>query len=207
MFSLINETPSDCCSMHIGTSAYTAGKRAADTAVEVLPPAGIILVCLSAHEDHDEAERTQGLLEQLTWTAKTRGLSPTLYNPKQIAMNPAGVEELKRMLSSADPLVAVACTDNPIPLLDNLRGMESRPATKLIVFGDAPEIVQAIRTGVVYATIALDPRDVGAAAVQCEAAFCRLGSLDQPRPGAGRINVPPRVVRRKTLDAVDSWPR
>jgi ABC-type sugar transport system substrate-binding protein len=206
VFSLINETPGACCSMHIGMSAYTAGKRAADAAVEVLPPAGIILVCRSAHEDHDEAERTQGLLEQLTWIATTRGLSPTLYSPKQIAMDPAGVEELKRILSSTDPLVAVACTDNPMPLLDDLRSLRSRPASKLIVFGETPEIVQAIRTGDVYATIAFDPRDVGAAAVQCAAVFCRLGPLDQPRSGAGRINVPPRVVRRESLGAPGSWP-
>jgi ribose transport system substrate-binding protein len=205
--TFLNEVPESPAIGHVGVNPYVVGKRAAHLAAAWAPTGAKLALIRSRPDDEEESDRVCGFRDALRYWRPSEPSSaeqPPL-EIVELTPQPRGrrhvAEALRLALEShadvachvfvGDGRVAAACAS----------GAVGRIATgRIIVFGESPEILDALGRGHVDAAIGVDPYDVGHLVASMATCWRHRTGLALPAPGLGRVSLPIRVMRADDIE-------
>jgi ABC-type sugar transport system substrate-binding protein len=211
LVTFFNELPQSPGIGHVGVNPYVAGKRAAHLAAAWTPTDGALALIRSRPDDEQESERLCGFRDALRYwrhfdspsaerpTWKIIELTLDARDPRRLA------EALRLSLASpASPACLVFVGDGRLAAVSAAGASGRVVAGRIIVFGESPEILDALRRGHVDAAIGVDPYDVGRVVASMAMCWRNQTGLALPAPGLGRVSLPVRAFRAH--DVVDFYP-
>ena len=200
---------------YVGMGNYAAGRMAGETIKELLPDGGDFIIIVGRLDAQNAIERRQGIIDELQglpYQSSYPGkMTPTEANIKcgkwtLVDTRTDGGDESRAKSNAEDMLIKY-------PDLDLLLGMWSystpaiisavRDADKLgkihiVAFDQETEVLQAIRDGYVYATMAQDPYTYGYRS--CEILYQVIKGEDPGIPENKLVDVPALKVTKETVD-------
>jgi len=191
---------------YIGTNNLAAGRLCADLVREAIPEGGKVAVLLANHTKDNLAQRKQGFEEQLNRQLVGSGALKDVtyeivdyFSDEGDEVQSAG--NIRAILSSHPELrciVGMNAYHGPI-LLQVLEDHDSGDL-KLVTFDEAPETLDGIVAGRIYATVTQDPFHYGYQAVRMLSQLCRKGELEMPVVGRGTVTVQPEAIRLEDVE-------
>lgn len=200
---------------YIGMSNYAAGRMAGETIKELLPDGGTFIIIVGRLDAQNAIERRQGIIDELrglpyqsSYPGEMTPADPNIECGKWTLVDTRtdGGDESRAKSNAEDVLIKY-------PDLDLLLGMWSystpaiisavRDADKLgkihiVAFDQETEVLQAIRDGYVYATMAQDPYTYGYKS--CEILYKLVKGEDPGIPENTLVDVPAVKVTQANVD-------
>jgi ribose transport system substrate-binding protein len=200
---------------YVGMSNYAAGRMAGETIKELLPDGGDFIIIVGRLDAQNAIERRQGIIDELqglpyqsNYPGEMTPAEPNIECGKWMLVDTRtdGGDESRAKSNAEDVLIKY-------PDLDLLLGMWSystpaiisavRDADKLgkihiVAFDQETEVLQGIRDGYVYATMAQDPYTYGYRS--CEILYQVIKGEDAGIPENKLVDVPALKVTKETVD-------
>ncbi len=200
---------------YVGMSNYAAGRLAGETIKELLPDGGDFVIIVGRLDAQNAIERRQGIIDELSglpyqknYPGKMTPAEPNIKCDKWTLVDTRtdGGDESRAKSNAEDVLIKY-------PDLDLMLGMWSystpaiisavRDADKLgkihiVAFDQETEVLQGIRDGYVYATMAQDPYTYGYKS--CEILYKIVKGEDPGIPEDTLVDVPTLKVTKDTVD-------
>lgn len=200
---------------YIGMSNYAAGRMAGEAIKELLPDGGTFIIIVGRLDAQNAIERRQGIIDELrglpyqsSYPGEMTPADPNIECGKWTLVDTRtdGGDESRAKSNAEDVLIKY-------PDLDLLLGMWSystpaiisavRDADKLgkihiVAFDQETEVLQAIRDGYVYATMAQDPYTYGYKS--CEILYKLVKGEDPGIPDNQLVDVPAVKVTQANVD-------
>ncbi|GAK59205.1 ribose ABC transporter periplasmic-binding protein [Candidatus Vecturithrix granuli] len=200
---------------YIGMSNYAAGRMAGEAIRELLPDGGTFIIIVGRLDAQNAIERRQGIIDELrglpyqsSYPGEMTPADPNIECGKWTLVDTRtdGGDESRAKSNAEDVLIKY-------PDLDLLLGMWSystpaiisavRDADKLgkihiVAFDQETEVLQAIRDGYVYATMAQDPYTYGYKS--CEILYKLVKGEDPGIPENTLVDVPAVKVTQANVD-------
>jgi ribose transport system substrate-binding protein len=200
---------------YVGMSNYAAGRMAGETIKELLPDGGTFIIIVGRLDAQNAIERRQGIIDELSglpyqssYPGEMTPAEPNIECGQWTLVDTRtdGGDESRAKSNAEDVLIKY-------PDLDLLLGMWSystpaiisavRDADKLgkihiVAFDQETEVLQAIRDGYVYATMAQDPYTYGYKS--CEILYKLVKGEDPGIPENTLVDVPAVKVTQANVD-------
>jgi len=189
----------------MGVNPYVAGKRAANLAAAWAPTGAKFALIRSRPDDKEESERACGFRDALRYRrSEPTSAERPVWEIVELTLEPRdclhAAEELRFALASHADVACVVFAGDSRLAATSASGALGRIATgKIIVFGESPEILDALRRGQVDAAIGVDPCVLGQLVASTATSWHNRTGLALPAPGIGRVSVPVRVMRADDL--------
>jgi ribose transport system substrate-binding protein len=201
---------------YVGMSNYAAGRMAGETIKELLPDGGTFVVIVGRLDAQNAIERRQGIIDELqglpyqtSYPGEMTPAEPNIECGKWTLVDTRtdGGDESRAKGNAEDALIRY-------PDLDLMLGMwsYSSPAIisavrdagklgkmKIVSFDQEAEVLQAIKDGHVYATMAQDPYTYGYKS--CEIMYKVVKGEDAGIPADTLVDVPAVKVTQANVDA------
>lgn len=192
---------------YVGTSNYAAGKTCYDLVNEAMPSGGKVAVLISNLTKSNTIERKAGFEDAFETTQP--GSSESDGNPtfeiigfqidegdRSLCRN--NVLQVLEEHPDVGCLVGMNGYHGPV-LIEVLQELDKIDQVKLITFDEAPETLDGIEAGHVYATVAQDPYMYGYEAVRMLTELHRRPTRELPIMGGGSLNVRSKAIRKADL--------
>lgn len=200
---------------YVGMSNYAAGRMAGQTIKELLPDGGTFVVIVGRLDAQNAIERRQGIIDEL------RGLPYQNNYPGE--MTPAepniecgqwtlvdtrtdGGDESRAKGNAEDVLIKYPDLDLMLgmwsysspAIISAVRDAEQLGKMKIVSFDQEEEVLQAVKDGYVYATMAQDPYTYGYKS--CELMYKIVKGEETGIPEDKLVDVPALKVTQENVD-------
>jgi ribose transport system substrate-binding protein len=193
---------------HVGTTNYAAGRACARLVANAIPDGGKIAVLVANSTKENIRDRKGAFQERIAQFAddnddETQGPKYTIVGFFEDGGNEAKcVENIRNALKQHADLACIVgmnAQHGPI-LLKTLKEDGQLDKVKLITFDDAPETLQGVEDGHIYATLAQDPFTFGYQAVEILCSLKRGDSVAIPVGGRGAMYLGVEAVNKDNLE-------
>ena len=200
---------------YVGMSNYAAGRMAGEAIKELLPDGGTFVVIVGRLDAQNAIERRQGIIDEL------RGLPYQTSYPGE--MTPAkpniecgqwtlvdtrtdGGDESRAKGNAEDVLIKYPDLDLMLgmwsysspAIISAVRDAEKLGKMKIVSFDQEDEVLQAVKDGYVYATMAQDPYTYGYKS--CELMYKIVKGEETGIPEDKLVDVPALKVTQENVD-------
>lgn len=194
---------------HVGTSNFAAGMTAARIANEAVPQGGKIAVLLANLTKQNLIERQAGFRERISQYADDVGGATGAPRWTVVGYfvddgdDAICADNIRQVLSEHPDLTCfVGMNARHGPILLQVLGEEQKLGqVTLVTFDEAPETLDGIEEGHIYATIAQDPYKYGYESIKSLAELCRGDATQLPVVGKGSIYVGAEAIHKDDLPA------
>ena len=191
---------------YVGTNNRAAGETSARLVREALPEGGKVAVLLANLTKDNMKDRQAGFEEEMTLNnADGPGETPKyeivgyLVDEGDSERCAENIRETMRQHPDLACFVGMAARNGPI-LLQQLTEQDKLGQIKLITFDDAPETLDGVQAGHIFATVAQDPYKYGYEAVSTLATLCRRPESSLPVVGKGFYFVSVEPIRQDNVE-------
>jgi ribose transport system substrate-binding protein len=192
---------------HVGTTNYAAGRACARLVTDAIPDGGKIAVLVANSTKENIRDRKGAFQERIAQFADdnddaTAGPKYTIVGFFEDGGDEAKCAENIRGVVKQYPdlacIVGMNSQHGPV-LLKTLKDDGQLDKVKLVTFDDAPETLQGVEDGHIYATLAQDPFKFGYQAVEILCSLKRGDSVAIPVGGRGAMYFGVEAVKQDNV--------
>lgn len=191
---------------YVGTSNVSAGRTCASLVKEAIPDGGKLAVILANLTKQNMVDRKSSFEEAISQAAAGEEGDAPSFEVVDYMVDDGDEQQSVELIQKAlvahpdlKCLVGMNAQHGPI-LLRVLREEGKLGDIKLVTFDEAPETLDGIEAGDIFATVAQDPYQYGYQAVQALVGLCRVSEAQRPLPGSkSTLTISLQPVRQDNL--------
>jgi ribose transport system substrate-binding protein len=200
---------------YVGMSNYAAGRMAGQTIKELLPDGGTFVIIVGRLDAQNAIERRQGIIDELSglpyqkdYPGKMAPAEPNIKCGKWTLIDTrtdggdssrakSNAEDTLMKYPDLNLILGMWSYSSPA-IISAARGAGKLGKIKIVAFDQETEVLQAIKDGFVYATMAQDPYTYGYKS--CELMTKIVKGEDPKIPADKLVDVPAVKVTKDNVD-------